>query len=41
MGVMNIFERAKLTGGHAKLTTAPGKGTSWEIIFPIEKNPAN
>jgi signal transduction histidine kinase len=34
MGIMNIFERAKLVGGHATLHTAPGKGTSWEIVFP-------
>ncbi|MCX6305716.1 MAG: tetratricopeptide repeat protein [Bacteroidetes bacterium] len=39
MGVLNIFERAKLVGGQANLTTAPGKGTSWEIIFPVaQKN---
>jgi len=35
MGVSNIFERAKLVGGQANLTTAPGKGTSWEIFFPL------
>jgi len=35
MGVLNIFERAKLEGGQAILTTAPGKGTSWEIYFPL------
>jgi signal transduction histidine kinase len=35
MGVSNIFERAKLIGGHAKLDTRPGNGTRWEIVFPI------
>ncbi|MFZ4520654.1 MAG: tetratricopeptide repeat-containing sensor histidine kinase [Bacteroidales bacterium] len=35
MGVLNIFERAKLVGGQANLKTAPGQGTSWEIIFPM------
>jgi two-component system, NarL family, sensor kinase len=35
MGILNIFERAKLVGGQANLTSAPGKGTSWEIFFPI------
>jgi len=39
MGILNIFERAKLVGGQAKLTSVPGKGTSWEIFFPIgQKN---
>ncbi len=41
MGIMNIYERAKLTGGHAKLTTAPGQGTSWEIVFPYGNRPPN
>jgi signal transduction histidine kinase len=41
MGVMNIYERAKLTGGHAKLTTAPGQGTRWEINFPYSAGPLN
>jgi signal transduction histidine kinase len=34
MGLMNIFERAKLLSGSAKLTSAPGDGTTWEIKFP-------
>ena len=39
MGILNIFERAKLVGGQANLTSAPGKGTEWEIFFPIvQKN---
>lgn len=36
MGILNIYERAKLVGGKAQLTSAPGKGTSWEIVFPID-----
>jgi signal transduction histidine kinase len=35
MGIMNIFERAKLTGGKANLDSVPGQGTSWEISFPL------
>ncbi len=35
MGIMNIFERTKLFNGQAILNTAPGKGTSWKISFPI------
>jgi len=35
MGILNIFERAKLVGGQANLKSDPGKGTSWEIFFPI------
>jgi two-component system, NarL family, sensor kinase len=35
MGLMNIYERAKLTGGKADVTSAPGKGTSWRISFPV------
>jgi len=39
MGILNIFERAKLVGGQANLFTSPGKGTSWEIVFPMgQKN---
>jgi signal transduction histidine kinase len=37
MGVSNIFERAKLIGGDAKLDTGPGQGTRWEIVFPITR----
>jgi two-component system sensor histidine kinase UhpB len=37
MGILNIFERAKLVGGQANLKSNPGKGTSWEIIFPMEQ----
>lgn len=37
MGILNIFERAKLVGGQAKIKTAPGQGTSWEIMFPMVK----
>ncbi len=38
MGILNIFERAKLFSGLAQLTSEPGKGTSWEIVFPVDKN---
>jgi signal transduction histidine kinase len=39
MGIMNIFERAKLIRGQAFVKSSPGKGTSWEIVFPIiQKN---
>ena len=34
MGLMNIHERTKLLGGKAKLLSAPGEGTSWEIVIP-------
>ncbi len=37
MGILNIFERAKLVGGQANLKSIPGKGTSWEIIFPMDQ----
>ncbi|MEI7663315.1 MAG: tetratricopeptide repeat protein [Bacteroidota bacterium] len=35
MGILNIYERTKLFGGQALLTSAPGKGTAWEIRFPV------
>jgi two-component system, NarL family, sensor kinase len=35
MGIMNIFERVKLIRGQAFINSSPGKGTSWEIFFPI------
>jgi len=35
IGVMNIMERAKLIGGEATLTTAPGHGTHWRICIPL------
>jgi signal transduction histidine kinase len=37
MGIMNIFERTKLIGGEAIVNSAQGKGTSWEISFPISQ----
>jgi len=37
MGIMNIFERVKLINGRASLKSAPGKGTSWEIVFPFDQ----
>jgi two-component system, NarL family, sensor kinase len=39
MGIMNIYERAKLIRGRATVKSSPGKGTTWEIFFPImQKN---
>ena len=35
LGILYIFERTKLLGGQANLTSAPGKGTFWEIILPL------
>jgi len=35
MGIMNIFERVKLINGQASLKSSPGRGTSWEIVFPL------
>jgi signal transduction histidine kinase len=35
MGLMNIFERAKLLNGSAKITSSPGDGTNWEILIPL------
>ncbi|HZX62466.1 MAG TPA: ATP-binding protein, partial [Bacteroidales bacterium] len=35
MGLMNIFERAKLLNGSAQVTSSPGDGTSWKIKFPL------
>lgn len=37
MGVLNIYERAKMVGGLANLITAPGMGTKWEIVFPMKQ----
>jgi len=34
MGLSNIHERTKLLGGKAKVKSAPGEGTSWEITIP-------
>jgi signal transduction histidine kinase len=36
LGIMNIFERAKIIHGKAELTTLPGKGTKWNIIIPVD-----
>jgi len=35
MGLMNIFERARLLNGTAKVTSSPGDGTAWEIVIPL------
>jgi signal transduction histidine kinase len=37
MGLSNIFERAKLLGGQAIVTSSPEKGTNWEISIPFHK----
>jgi len=34
LGIMNIFERAKIINGKAVLNTYPGKGTRWYITIP-------
>ena len=41
-GLVGVRERAYLIGGDAKITTAPGKGTSIELRLPItlEKHPS-
>ena len=36
LGLMHIFERAKLLDGKAVLDSAPGKGTRWVISVPAE-----
>ncbi len=38
LGLMHITERAVLMGGTASLDTRPGKGTSWTISIPLNKN---
>lgn len=35
-GLLNIDERARLVGGNAEITSAPGQGTSVTVIVPIE-----
>lgn len=35
MGIMNIYERAKLLNGKVRLSSLPGSGTQWEIILPL------
>ena len=37
LGILNIFERAKIIGGKAVLNTAIGKGTKWSISIPLNK----
>ena len=37
MGLSNIFERAKLLGGQALVTSSPENGTQWEISIPFHK----
>jgi two-component system, NarL family, sensor kinase len=35
IGLLNIFERVKLLGGEAVLTSTPGNGTKWTISVPV------
>ena len=37
LGIVNIFERAKIIGGKAVLITAVGNGTKWNISIPLKK----
>lgn len=37
LGVMNIFERAKIINGNARLNTSSGKGTKWYISLRVSK----
>jgi len=34
LGLMHIFERAKLLNGKAAQDSSPGKGTRWTIAIP-------
>ena len=36
LGLMHIFERAKLLNGKAVLDTSPGQGTRWTISVPVK-----
>jgi len=38
IGFINIYNRVDAFGGEVKLTSAPGKGCSLEIIFPLTLN---
>jgi signal transduction histidine kinase len=38
LGVMNIFERAKIIGGNAILNTIPGGETKWNISVPLDRD---
>jgi len=35
IGIRNIMERARLTGGKAVCTTSPGNGTDWKVKIPM------
>jgi signal transduction histidine kinase len=41
MGFMNIFERAKLVNGMARVHSEPGKGTHWEVNVPVNPRKNN
>ncbi|MEK9139344.1 MAG: ATP-binding protein, partial [Bacteroidota bacterium] len=34
-GVKNIYQRSAVLKGEARLTTAPGKGTRWDLTIPL------
>lgn len=36
LGMVSMNERAKLTGGHYKLTSAPGRGTNVCVLWPLD-----
>jgi signal transduction histidine kinase len=35
MGMLNIKDRLTLLGGSCEMSSAPGAGTSWEIVIPV------
>lgn len=36
LGMVSMNERAKLTGGHYTLTSAPGRGTHISVLWPLD-----
>jgi PAS domain S-box-containing protein len=36
LGLSTMVERAELTGGHCRITTAPGAGTTIEVWLPVD-----
>ena len=36
-GIIGLQERARLTGGHFAITSAPGRGTTMQLRLPLEK----
>ncbi|MDP1623634.1 MAG: ATP-binding protein [Bacteroidales bacterium] len=37
LGISNIYERARLLGGKANMSSIPGSGTTWNISIPLSK----